>query len=85
MRRQTTKTRNLCQVNNPVKKMEVAHFNVVALAGLCIPLPIKVRRFVAQSLAVRGYAAFGSVDGFGVASCLSYLARVAARAIDFSL
>ena len=65
--------------------MEMAVGKGLALAGLRIPLPIKDRRFVAQSLAVRGSAAFRSVDGSGVAPCPLYLTRVAARLIDFSL
>jgi hypothetical protein len=54
----------LCQVYNPVKKMEMAHFKVVALAGLCTSLPIKDCRF-------RGV--FGSL---GVPSDLLYGARI---------
>ena len=65
--------------------MEVPVGKGLAFAGLCISLPIKVRRLVAQSLAVRGSAAFGSVGGSGVASCPLYLTRVTARVIDFSL
>ena len=65
--------------------MEVAHCKAVAFAGLCMSFAIKDWRFVAQSLAVRGSAAFGSVDGSGVVSRPLYLTRVAARVIDFSL
>ena len=60
---------NFCQVNNPVKKMEVAHCKAVVLAGLCIPLPIKLWRF-------RGV--FG---GFEEPFGLLYGARI----IEFSL
>jgi len=53
--------------------MEVAHFKEVALAGLCMSLPIKDWRF-------RGV--FG---GFKVPFGLSYDARIIVRMSEFSL
>jgi len=53
--------------------MEVAHFTAVALAGLCIPLPIRDWRFR------------GVLGGFEVPFGLSYGARIIVRVMEFSL
>jgi len=62
-----------CEVNNPVKKMEVAHCKAVALAGLCMSLPIKDWRFR------------GVFNSFRVALGLLYGARIVVSVMEFSL
>jgi len=57
----------------PIKKMGVTVCKWLAIAGLCMSLPIKAQRFQVV------------FDGLGVASCPLYLTRVAARVIEFSL